>query len=112
MGNESDTCEPLVRSWLFNQPPSIVFGFSLDFKNRIPKAFPVGSCSANLIAWLDWQGFSPGTSEYYDAQFIDTTEESARGKARLERGETILVAAMSQKSVIGRSHFAVAWNSD
>jgi hypothetical protein len=109
---EADKCVPKARASIFALPPSTALGFSVGFEQRVPWAFPVGACAADLIAWLNWQGFSPASESVSDSYFIDTPEKAARNAARRAEGKTILLAGMSQKAIIGRSVFSVAWNSD
>lgn len=99
-------------AWAFPIKPKMIFGLSIGFGPWAKAAFPVGSCEADLVAWMDRVGFGDTAQQTWDSHVIDTEEKERRAFAREASGELIYLRTFSQKAVIGRSYFSIAWNRD
>lgn len=99
-------------AWAFPIKPKMIFGLSIGFGPWAKAAFPVGSCEADLVAWMDRVGFGDKRQRAGDSHVIDTEEKERRAYARRASGELIYLRTFSQKAVIGSSYFSIAWNRD
>ena len=90
----------------------MIFGLSIGFGPWAKAAFPVGSCEADLIAWMDRVGFRLPEFGTWDPHVIDTDEKHKRAMNREASGNLIFSRTLGQKAPIGRSYFTLAWNSN
>lgn len=109
---EETPCKDSVSAPFWIRPPGIFLGASINFAERVVKAFPVGSAERDLMDWLDNRGFGEVSVGDWDTGFVDTDEERTRLTERRESGEVINMRRLKTWAPIGTSYFFVAWNAD
>jgi hypothetical protein len=105
-------CIPVASPSKWAPRPSVTLGMSFNFSDKVLGAFPVGSCEADLVAWMDNQGFDEKQLSYSDVAFGDQPNEIERELRRLRDGTTISLRRLKTWAPIGHSHYSVAWNTD
>lgn len=106
-------CESDV--WAFPIKPKMIFGLSIGFGPWAKAAFPVGSCEADLIAWMDRVGFGDEEKSYWGSLEAESQESSvveARSEARRLNNTPIKRRILGQTAILGRSYFDVTWDAD
>lgn len=103
--------EPVSAPWWVRRP-GIFLGASINFSERVIRAFPVGSAESDLLDWLDRQHFGEVWVSASDTGFVSTAEEVSRLRAREESGSVINSRMLRTWAPIGTSYFYVAWNVD
>lgn len=97
----------------FPLKPKMIFGLSIGFEPWVKAAFPVGSCEADLIAWMDRVGFGDlGFSS--DIKFFENVS-AADLKFALdmeEKGVRRQSRTFRQPAIIGDSIFTISWFTD
>jgi hypothetical protein len=92
--------------------PILLFGASPSFESWIVRSFPPGSCVEDLVAWMDSREFEPVLRSDTETYFIDEPAEFDRNKSRRKSGKYINLRGLMVKSLVGRSYYSIAWNSN
>ncbi len=102
-------------AWAFPIKPKMIFGLSIGFGPWAKAAFPVGSCEADLVAWMDRVGFGLQEKSYWgvlEAESHDSSLVEARSEARRADNTPIKRRVFRQTAIVGSSYFEVSWDAD
>lgn len=95
--------------------PKMIFGLSIGFGPWAKAAFPVGSCEADLIAWMDRVGFGEIEKSYWGAmEFNSNDSEAVENRSEMRRIANIPIKRriLTKWVFVGNSYFVVAWDAD